>query len=68
MIAASYARESPDQTGVSEQKGWPMESFEAIQQKEFAHLTGEIGTLGRKLVELEWSKEQVLDYVKQQFH
>ena len=42
-----------------------MESFEDIQQKEFEHLTGEIGTLGRRLVELGWSREQVLAYVKQ---
>ncbi len=42
-----------------------MESFEAIQQKEFEHLTGEIGALGRKLVELGWSRDQVLAYVKQ---
>ena len=45
-----------------------MESFEDIQQKEFAHLAGEIGTLGRRLVELGWSQEQVLAYVKQQFN
>ena len=32
-----------------------MESFEDIQRKEFEHLTGEIGALGRKLVELGWS-------------
>lgn len=42
-----------------------MESFEQIQQKEFAHLTGEIGVLGRRLVELGWSRDQVLAYVKQ---
>lgn len=42
-----------------------MESFEAIQQKEFEHLTGEIGALGRRLVELGWSRDQVLAYVKQ---
>ena len=42
-----------------------MESFEAIQQKEFEHLTAEIGALGRKLVELGWSRDQVLDYVTQ---
>lgn len=42
-----------------------MESFEAIQQKEFEHLTGEIGALGRKLVELGWSRDRVLDYVTQ---
>jgi hypothetical protein len=41
-----------------------MESFESIQQKEFEHLTGEIGMLGRQLVELGWSRDQVLDYVK----
>jgi hypothetical protein len=33
-----------------------MESFEDIQQKEFAHLTSEIGTLGRRLIELGWSR------------
>ena len=33
----------------------PMESFKDIQQKEFEHLTGEIGALGRRLVELGWS-------------
>jgi hypothetical protein len=42
-----------------------MESFEDIQKKEFEHLTGEIGTLGRRLVELGWSREQVLAYVTQ---
>jgi hypothetical protein len=42
-----------------------MESFEDIQQKEFEHLTGEIGTLGRRLVELGRSREQVLAYVTQ---
>ena len=45
-----------------------MESFEDIQKKEFQHLTGEIGALGRKLVELGWTREQVLDYVRQQFN
>ena len=45
-----------------------MQSFEDIQKIEFEHLTGEIGTLGRKLVELGWTQEQVLDYVKQQFN
>ena len=33
-----------------------MESFEDIQQKEFAHFTSEISTLGRRLVELGWSE------------
>ena len=42
-----------------------MESFENIQQQEEAHLLGEIGALGRRLVELGWSQEQVLAYVKQ---
>jgi hypothetical protein len=42
-----------------------MESFEDIQQKEFAHLKAEIGTLGRRLVELGWSRDQVLAYVKE---
>ena len=41
-----------------------MESFEDIQQKEFEHLTGEIGVLWRRLVELGWSRNQVLAYVK----
>jgi hypothetical protein len=45
-----------------------METFEDIQKKEFEHLTGEIGTLGRRLIELGWSRDQVLDYVKQQFN
>jgi len=40
-----------------------MESFEDIQRKEFEHLTGEIGALGRKLVTLGWSRDQVLAYV-----
>jgi hypothetical protein len=44
-----------------------MESFEEIQQKEFAQLTGEIGTLGRHLVELGWSRDQVLAFVKELF-
>jgi hypothetical protein len=42
-----------------------MESFEDIQQQEGAHLLAEIGTLGRRLVELGWSREQVLAYVTQ---
>lgn len=42
-----------------------MESFEAIEQKEFEHLTSEIVTVGRRLVELGWTREQVLAYVKQ---
>ena len=42
-----------------------MESFEDIQQKEFEHLTGEIGALGRRLVELGWSRDQVVAYVTQ---
>ena len=42
-----------------------MESFKDIQQQEEAHLLGEIGALGRRLVELGWSQEQVLAYVKQ---
>jgi hypothetical protein len=42
-----------------------MESFEDIQQKEVAHLTGEIGMLGRRLVELGWSRDQVLAHVTQ---
>jgi hypothetical protein len=41
-----------------------MESFEEIRKKEAAHLLGEIGALGRRLVELGWSREQVLAYVK----
>ena len=45
-----------------------MESFQDIKEKEFEHLTGEIGALGRKLVTLGWSRDQVLDYVKQQFN
>ena len=45
-----------------------MESFEVIQKKEFEHLTGEIGMLGRRLVELGWSREQLLVYVKQVFN
>ena len=39
-----------------------MESFEDIRRKEFAHLTGEIGTRGRRFVELGWSRDQVLAY------
>ena len=42
-----------------------MESFEDIQRKKFEHLTAEIGTLGRRLVEWGWSRDQVLAYVKQ---
>jgi len=45
-----------------------MESFEDIQQKEFEALTAEIGALGRRLVELGWSRDQVLAYVKQVFN
>jgi len=42
-----------------------MEPFEDIQQKEFEHLRAEIGALGRRLVELWWSRDQVLAYVTQ---
>jgi hypothetical protein len=42
-----------------------MESFGDSQQQEFAHLTGEIGTLGRRLVTLGWTRDQVLAYVTQ---
>lgn len=45
-----------------------MESFADIQQKEVENLTGEIGTLGRRLVELGWSRDQVLAYVKELFN
>jgi len=42
-----------------------MELFDDIQQQEGAHLLGEIGSLGRRLVEFGWSQEQVLTYVRQ---
>jgi hypothetical protein len=42
-----------------------MASFEDIQKKEFEALTAEICTLGRRLVELGWSRDQVLAYVTQ---
>ena len=42
-----------------------MESFKDIKKQEFAHLTGEIVALERRLVEQGWSREQVLAYVKQ---
>ena len=42
-----------------------MESFEDIRQQEGEHLLGEIGALGRRLVELGWSQAQVLAYVKE---
>jgi hypothetical protein len=42
-----------------------MESFEDIQRQEEAHLLGEIGALARRLVELGWSQDQVLAYVKE---
>ena len=45
-----------------------MESFEDIQQQEFEHLTGEIGALGRRLVELGWSRDRVRDYVSRVFN
>jgi len=45
-----------------------MESFEDIQQQKGAHLLGEIGALGRRLVELGWSRDQVLTYVKELFN
>jgi hypothetical protein len=35
-----------------------MESFEDIRKQEFAHLTGEIVALGRKLVELGWRRDR----------
>ena len=49
----------------AQEEGLTVESFEDIQQKEFEHLTGEIGALGRRLVELGWSRDQVLGYVTQ---
>ena len=42
-----------------------MESFEDIQKKEFEHLLGEIGAQGRRLVDLGWSRDEVLAYVKE---
>jgi hypothetical protein len=42
-----------------------MESFEDIQKQEGEHLLEEIGALGRRLVELGWSREQVLAHVKE---
>ena len=42
-----------------------MESFEDIQRQEGEHLLGEIGTLGWRLVELGWRREQVVAYVKE---
>jgi hypothetical protein len=45
-----------------------MESFEDIRRKEVENLTGEIGVLGRRLVELGWSQDQVLAYVKELFN
>ena len=45
-----------------------MESFDDIQQKEFESLTGDIGALGRRLVELGWTREQVVAYVKELFN
>ena len=42
-----------------------MEPFDDIRKKEFSQLTGEIGRLGRNVVELGWSREQVLTYVKE---
>ncbi|HEV8326758.1 MAG TPA: hypothetical protein VGQ08_04690 [Nitrospiraceae bacterium] len=42
-----------------------MASFEDIQKKEFEHLTAEIGTLWQRLVELGWSRDQVVAYVTQ---
>jgi hypothetical protein len=42
-----------------------MESFEDIQRQEEAHLLGEIGALARRLVELGWSRDQVVAYVKE---
>ena len=45
-----------------------MESFEVIQKKEFEHLTDEIGLLGRRLVKLGGSRDQVVAYVKQVFN
>ena len=45
-----------------------MESFEEIQQKEFAQLTGEIGPLARRLVELGWSRDHVLAFVTELFN
>jgi hypothetical protein len=42
-----------------------MESFEDIQRQEEAHLLGEIGALGQRLVELGWSRDQVVAYVKE---
>jgi hypothetical protein len=42
-----------------------MESFEDIRKKEIENLTGELGMLGRRLVELGWSRQEVLAYVKE---
>lgn len=45
-----------------------MELFEDIQQQEGEHLLCEIGTLGRKLVELGWSRDRVRVYVTRVFN
>jgi hypothetical protein len=42
-----------------------MESFEDIRKKDIENLTGELGTLAGKLIELGWSRDQVLAHVKQ---
>lgn len=64
MIAVIHARKSSE-CHDGDEEGEPMQSFQDIQKNELANLTGEIGTLGRRLVELGWSREQVVAYVKQ---
>jgi hypothetical protein len=42
-----------------------MESFESIRKKHIENMMDELKTLGRRLIELGWSQEQVCAYVKQ---
>jgi hypothetical protein len=43
-----------------------MESLEDIRKKHIKNLTADLGTMGRQLIELGWSREQVLAFITQQ--
>ena len=42
-----------------------MEDFEDLRRKEIDHITDELQRLTERLIEMGWSQEQVLAYVKE---
>jgi prefoldin subunit 5 len=41
-----------------------MESFEDFRKKEIENLTAALAEMGKKLIELGWSQEEVIDYLR----